>query len=478
MQHEILASFCGLVNLSWATITKRNGLPSTNANAGAPRITLPDPLRFGWLLLGFLLVPVQAADKLVATLPNPLSLEVAQAIADVNHPDIALAQAQLAAAQADANVTRAQTGIDITSEIIPQYVDPALPSAGPNTTDSQAHLYVTKRLFDFGRSRAQRLASDKKVEGRQLALISARQQHHIEVMRRYFDVLLADMRQQVDNEAMAHAYVRYDRVRERHKLGQISDVDLAASETHYQELLIHRTESQLRQHSTRALLAMALNRPDSLPEDLTVPPLKGNDRKPPELEKLLKRASKSNPGVQRLKEEVASAEQALRAAKGQGRPTLDAELQVSAYERNIGSRDAARASLNLRVPIYQGGRNQSAVAKASALLQKKRAQLNKAKFDLRQSALLLVQQLETLKVSRRAARTRSDYRELYLDRSRALYEMEAQVSLGDAMTRMTEAQWKAAKVEFEMALVWARVSALEGSLLNQNTGTVPGEKAP
>ncbi|MEE8482244.1 MAG: TolC family protein [Acidiferrobacterales bacterium] len=433
-------------------------------------------MRFGWLLLGLLFVSVQAADKPLVELPNPLSLEAALTLADVNHPDIELAQAHLAAARANAKAARAQTGIDITSEIKPQYIDPA--SAGPNTTDSQAHLIVTKRLFDFGRSRAQRRASDKQVEGRQLALLNTRQQHHLEVMRRYFEVLLADMRYQVDNEVMTHAYGRYDRVRQRHKQGRISAVDLAASETRYQEFLVLRTESELRQYSTRVMLAMSLNRPDSLPEDLTAPLLNGNDRKPPELERFLKSALKSNPDVQRLKEEVASAEQALKAAKGQGRPTLDAEFQVSAYERNIGSRDNARASLKLRVPIYRGGRNRSAVARANAMLQQKRAELNKAKFDLRQSALILVQQLEILKISRQAARTRADYRELYLDRSRALYEMEAQVSLGDAMTRMTEAQWQAAKVEFDLALVWARVSALEGTLLNQNSGMVPTEKTP
>jgi len=447
-------------------------------NAAAPLKTVPDLTFFGWLLLGLVFGSVHAADKPGAELPNPLSLEAALVIADANHPDIALAQAKLAAARANAKATRSQTGIDITSEIRPQYIDPALPGAGPNTTDSQAHLYVTKRLFDFGHSRAQRRASDKKLEGQKLALLSARQQHHIEVRRRYFDVLLADMRYQVDNEVMTHAYIKYDRLRQRHKQGRISDVALAASETHYQELLVHRTKSQIRQYTTRALLAMALNRPDSLPEDLSVPPLKGNDRKPPELEILLKAALKSNPGVQQLREEVAAAEQALKAAKGKGRPTLDAQLQVSAYERSIGARDNARASLNLRVPIYQGGRNQSAVAQANALLQQKRAQLNKVKFDLRQSALHLVQQLETLKISRQAARTRSDYRELYLDRSRALYEMEAQVSLGDAMIKMTEAQWQAAKVEFELALVWAQVGALEGTLLNKSSGAVPKEKAP
>lgn len=429
-------------------------------------------------MIGLFIFPAEATDNAAVPLPNPLSLKTALAIADANHPDIKLAQAGLAAARANADFTRAQTGFDIATDINPRYVNPMLPGSVPNTTDSQAHLYVTKRLYDFGRSRAAREASDHQVEGQQLAVNSARQRHQIEVMRRFFAVLLADLRYQVDNEEMAHAYVIFDRVRERHKQGRVSEVDLAASDSHYQELLVRRTESQLRQHSTRALLAMALNRPDILPEDLVVPRLISNDRKVPDLDALLARAAKTNPHTQQLYEEVVSAEQALEAARGKGRPTLDAEFQFSAYEKQRATRDNASASLNLHIPIYQGGRNQSAVAQASAILEHKRALSSKAMFDLRRSALQLVQQLETLKVSRQSARTRADYRELYLDRSRALYEMEARSTLGDAMIKMTEAQWKAAKVEFDLAIVWAQISALEGTLLNKESGVVPGEKTP
>lgn len=46
------------------------------------------------------------------------------------------------------------------------------------------------------------------------------------------------------------------------------------------------------------------------------------------------------------------------------------------------------------------------------------------------------------------------------------------------MIKMTVAQWKAAKVEFDLAIVWAQISALEGTLLNKESGVVPGEKTP
>jgi hypothetical protein len=56
-----------------------------------------------------------------------------------------------------------------------------------------------------------------------------------------------------------------------------------------------------------------------------------------------------------------------------------------------------------------------------------------------------------------------DYRDLYLDRSRALYEMEVKTDLGDSMVEVSEARLKFAKVKFNTALTWARLDALIGN---------------
>ncbi len=58
---------------------------------------------------------------------------------------------------------------------------------------------------------------------------------------------------------------------------------------------------------------------------------------------------------------------------------------------------------------------------------------------------------------------RQNYRDLYLDRSRALYELEVRTDLGDAMARSTEAQWLAAQADYRLLLAWARLDALTGS---------------
>lgn len=423
--------------------------------------------RFATGLIGSILclVGVQAQPETAGPLPSPLTLKRALRTADEAHPDIELARARVNLREAEADSARAQSGLDVSGQLLPQYVQPANPVMNGQASDGQAHLYVTKRLFDFGASRAARDAARHRLTGSQLGLLDARQRRRLEIMRRFFDVLLADLRYMVDNEAMAHAYVSFDRVRQRHSLGRVSDVDLAASETHYQELLVIRTRSQIQQRTSRQRLANALNRPAELTADLVRPLLKGNERPLPEFDKLLIEVQKNNPALLRLRKEVTAAEMALAAVRNRHKPTLDAELQASYWERDLGLRDRWRAGLNLRVPIYSGGRTDAEVAEAGARLHNLRAENNKAVYDLRQRLLDLVQKLELLQVDRNTARTRSNYRDLYLDRSRALYEMEAQVNLGDAMTRMTEAQWKAATVEFELAMTWAQIDALRGRLI-------------
>jgi hypothetical protein len=64
---------------------------------------------------------------------------------------------------------------------------------------------------------------------------------------------------------------------------------------------------------------------------------------------------------------------------------------------------------------------------------------------------------------------RGDYRELYLDRSRALYELEVKTDLGDAMTEMSAVRLDVAHTEFAWMMAQAELAALAGRLLPGET---------
>lgn len=56
----------------------------------------------------------------------------------------------------------------------------------------------------------------------------------------------------------------------------------------------------------------------------------------------------------------------------------------------------------------------------------------------------------------------ADYRDLYLDRSRALYELDIKTDLGDTMTQTSAARLRGAATRDALALAWAQVDALLG----------------
>ncbi len=410
-----------------------------------------------FLSLGF---PVQAQSA--ASLPSPLTLGQALALADEPHPELDVARADIDRARARAQEQESRQGTRAYLDLIPEWVNP---STGGGTNDSRARILLSKQLTDFGRTRALESAAQDEVVGRELAFLDARQRRRLEIMTRFFDVLLADLRYAVDNEEMAHRYVNYDKVRERHALGQVSEVELLDYENRYRESLITRTESQKRQSSARLRLAHALNRPDQLPDELVAPKLTVLDREIPDYKALSEDARKVNPVVAAQRKETDAARATLSAERARSRPTLNAEIEAAEYERALSGRNDFRAGLSLRVPLYQGGEVDAAVARAAADLATREARLRKTEHDLQQTVLDAVQELETLKVRREAAKQRVAFRDLYLDRARAIYEMEVQTSLGDAMVRLTEAQWLAAQADYQLALAWARVEALTGRLV-------------
>lgn len=398
-------------------------------------------------------------------LPSPLTLDQALALAEAPHPDLDRAQARLEASRAGLTQAESASGLRVQLDYAPQWVLPSVRDNDEWVNDTRLRFVVGKRLYDFGRSHALEGAARAEIEAREQQLLDARQSRRLEVMARFLDVLLADLRYMVDNEAMAHHYVNFDRARDRREVGQISDIELLEFENRYQEALITRTRSEKRQSQTRQQLALALNRPEELPAELGLPRFPGNDREPPDVKRAFELARQNNPVLLAARREAESAGTLVKAERARRYPVISVEGEAADYRREFATRDDYRATLNLRVPLWQGGEDRAAVQAAQARAREAQARLGRIELDLRQGVLDAVQEIESLRIERNAAKIRNAWRDLYLDRSRALYELEVRTDLGDAMTRVTEAQWLAAQAEFRLALAWARLEAMTASPL-------------
>ena len=130
-----------------------------------------------------------------------------------------------------------------------------------------------------------------------------------------------------------------------------------------------------------------------------------------------------------------------------------------ALRKNI---EAKVPGLKLRVPIGGKSLQNARIAEAEAGRHRLLADARMLEYELRQEVLELVQRLQQLDVEAEAARVNELYRDLYLDRSRTLYQLEARADLGDSQARQAEAVWRTARVHYERALTWARIDAMRG----------------
>ncbi|MEA3274391.1 MAG: hypothetical protein U9Q81_03680 [Pseudomonadota bacterium] len=133
----------------------------------------------------------------------------------------------------------------------------------------------------------------------------------LEILERFFDVLLADLSFSRYNEAMAVAYIQFDRARARQELGQYSELRVAELQEVYQNSRRRYAASQASQRLTRSLLALAINRPLTLPRDLSPPRLPAQPNQMPTAGNVFDRAAKDNAWLAVLKEGAGAAERRL-----------------------------------------------------------------------------------------------------------------------------------------------------------------------
>jgi outer membrane protein TolC len=422
------------------------------------------------LVVGVTPLAVTAAEQ--APLPTPLTLQQALSIADQAHPERLLADAALEQARARYRQAGASDDFELglTAEL--RVVDPSELAYYQTNNDSLARLNLSKQLYDFGRTARAQEAAEAALDSRQWQLQEVRQQRRLDVMERFFEVLLADLKFASDNEALAIAYIRYDRAANRQELGKSSDIEVLELESLFQQARRRMTASQNQQRITRSQLAISLNRPNDLPADLATPELE-TQAMASNVEDWVERALQENPRLRSLRAEVVAARKQLLASEAADNPVLRGELEAATYERELGGRNPLTAALVFELPLYSGNRTDALTAEQRALLQQKEAELASYELQVRQRVLDIWLELDRLNLEAEELQVTADYRDLNLDRSRTLYELDMQTDLGDSMTQIADIQWQKAKNKYQILLQQARLKALAGDLLEKGAEATP-----
>jgi outer membrane protein TolC len=422
------------------------------------------------IALAFVATPAPAAETAPASLPDPLTLEHALTFADAGHPELEQAYAEQDLAVARLLGAESGSGLVIAAQARARYIEPSDLSTDRSHDDNIASLLVRKRLYDFGRSGGAEAAATSDVKSQEVNVRIARTARRLDIMSRFFDVVVADLRATRDNEAMTVAYLRYDRLRTRLGLGQSSEIDVAELNARYHELRRVWYESTAEQRNSRARLAQAMRWTGSLPSNLKQPVLEQPLQQLPSLDQMQAAALEASPPVLAARERVTAQVERVRSARAGYWPTLDAEFEAFEYSRDLSSRDKWRAGLVLDIPIYNGGKVSADVAQATAELRRANGVLGQRESEVRTAVAELYNRLTFLRAQRDEAKVLSDYRELYLDRARMIYQQEVRTDLGDSMAQASAAKLRSAETEYAIAMALARLEALVGKPLQEFMG--------
>lgn len=392
-----------------------------------------------------------------------LTLDEALATVSAAHPDRRLAESDLALSRADRELASSRQDFSL-------FLDGSLRSGrrpdGDWKPDNVGRIVARKPLLDFGRTGQAVAAADQEIAARQAALLNVESLRRIDIMARYFDVLLADQQYVAENEFMTVAFLDWDKARERFELGVGSRPELLRLEAFFQDWRERRNASQQRMQSARQKLAHAMHRPDTLPTELAIPELPGNARPVPGYDVLLPWVMQHNPRIQILQAQLAAADARLASIRAERNPVLDAEVVGGGYSRESSTRDELSAGLVFNIPLYQGARVDARVARELAQKDRRAAELEKLKLDLADTLLDTLQEIQWLRDSGIAAADKQvEYRDWALERARAEYELELKTSLGSSMAETQAAQLRRRQMEYRLALALARLEALSGGRL-------------
>jgi len=392
-----------------------------------------------------------------------LTLDQALATVAAAHPDRRMAESDLELSRAD----RAQAA---SRQDFSLFLDGSLRRGqrpeGDWKPDNIGRIVARKPLLDFGRTEQAVAAADQDIAARQADLLNVESLRRIDIMARFFDVLLADQQYVAENEFMTVAYLDWDKARERFELGIGNRPDLLRLEAFYQDWRERRNATLQRMRGARQKLAHAMYRPGNLPTTLAEPVLQDNARPVPEYDSLLNWVLQKNPRLQALQAQLAASDARLAAIRAERNPALDAEVVGAGYSRESSTRDDLSVGLVFNIPLYQGGRVDARVARELALKERRAAELEKLKLDLSDTLLATLQEIEWLRGSGRpAADKQVEYRDWMLERARAEYELELKTNLGSSMAETQAAQLRRKQMEYRLALALARLEALSGGSL-------------
>lgn len=416
---------------------------------------------FSLLALYFFSAFIYASE--IITLPEPLTLDAALKFADKSD-QYQLQSADEKLQQAIAEAGQASSVNDVSVNLSGRLRKAGVSDVGDpdEDNDSVVSLYVRKPLYDFGKTAGYDALSHMRVKLRQLEKSYLIEQRELSISQKYFDVLNADNEFLRHNEELAIGFIRFDRARENQELGLVSELEVIERQSAYEVIRQNRYNSENLQRLTRILLAEELGFPSYPPSEVAVPELNSKREITDDVDVLVEQAFKQSLRLKIQQFKLKIALQAIEVARHTSGPKLDAELEVSEYAREGGTRDDWRATLYFDVPLYAGDREKTAVQAATAKYNQALMNVQKIHSEIRIEVLQLWQEIRQNILRLGGEIINQEYRDMVLDRSRAEYELEFRTDLGNSMVQFSDSRMRGYQARFALEMAWRKLEKLVG----------------
>lgn len=387
---------------------------------------------------------------LASALPEPLTLEDALQAIEAEHPKLLEARARVDAAESRSRQLQAEYGWKSSIQISAHWIDPYLNAYGSDHNDSSILLEMEKVIYDFGLKNKMEQSLQLQSAANLLDQRSTRTRLRLNIVKAFLDVLIADANFMYNRERLPRAYLDFTRAQERQELESMAEVDVAAAEAEYNQRFLDYNRADNARRSTRETLALLLNRPENLPATLVPPGLSLKNIKLPPLEELHSSLAEKNTRLRILEKQSDALLARSNAEKSKSRPRITSRISLAEYMRETPGRSPASAEIILDIPLGDSGQSRADSAYWLAMSQETRARQMQLLYELRSKVTNTWLELQTLLRQKQSDQHYRYFRELELDKNRALYELEMRATLGDSMATQAESQLRTLQTDYQI----------------------------
>lgn len=387
-------------------------------------------------------------------LENPLTFKEGLKLAYANNSEIKHAMLDIQASQQDiqglADSQDLQTSINLNFAQKDRYDE--------HINNSLGYVLFKKNIysqqFNVDNTIKNWTLSEKKSQ-----LDILKKQQNIKVLQGFFDVVLTELYHQYAIENLAVAAVKENHTKDDFDIGETSDVQVLETHTNSQAALTTLRKAQADMRLSVANLSLLLGLKFDAIDSVALPDITTLvNKKLPKEEELLTKTS-GNATLQQLQLNLTQLQKHINLENNNYNITVDGYTKFNKYAFDTDKNGDWVAGIELNIPL---GETTNTINKLNIQKQQLENQIQQHKQHITYEILDIYLQLKNLKQQQKTLQSQLEYRDFYLEKARATYELELKSDIGDSMAQYTKTEYLIAKNKFDIVIAWHKLALLTG----------------